>query len=307
MISKKVIDSFKVTNGKKFRLADYKTNDTAGVDISKEDAATLLAETVSKIADLQAKLYADDRSALLVIVQAMDAAGKDSAIAAVTSGVNPAGVVVHSFKAPTSTELDHDFMWRTTNVLPERGRIGIFNRSYYEEVLITRVHPNILEHQKLPRDSITPNIYKDRLEDIRSFEAYIARNGIRPIKIFLNVSMDEQRKRFLSRIDEPAKNWKFNMADVTERKLFSKYMEAYEDAIRSTATPEAPWYVVPADRKWFARLVMAGAILDALEKIDPKFPTLPKEQLAELKAARAALMAEGPLKEKKEKKKEKDE
>jgi PPK2 family polyphosphate:nucleotide phosphotransferase len=294
VISKKIIDSFKVTNGKRFRLGDYKTDETRGLDIDKQKAREWLTAATEKIAELQERLYAEDRWSLLVVIQAMDAAGKDSAIEHVMSGINPQGCEVHSFKAPTSTELDHDFMWRTSCALPQRGRIGLFNRSYYEEVLVVRVHPDILEKQRVPARLVTKNIWNERLEDIRNFERYVARNGIVPVKIFLNVSKEEQRKRFLDRLDEPAKNWKFNMGDVAERKLFGKYMHAYEEAIRATAAPHAPWFVVPADRKWFARLIVAGAMLEALEKIDPQYPTLPKSQLTELKTARAALLAEGP-------------
>ncbi len=296
MISKKIVDSFKITNGAKFRLGDYKTDETRGLDISKQEAREWLTAATAKIAALQEKMYAEDRWALLVIMQAMDAAGKDSAIEHVMSGINPQGCEVHSFKAPTATELDHDFMWRTSNALPQRGRIGLFNRSYYEEVLVVRVHPEILQKQRLAKVLITKNIWNERLEDIRNFERYIARNGVMPVKIFLHVSKEEQRQRFLARLDEPEKNWKFNVGDIAERKLFGKYMQAYEEAIRATAAPHAPWYVVPADRKWFARLIVAGAMLDALEKMNLAYPEVPKSAAAELKAARAALLAEGPEK-----------
>jgi PPK2 family polyphosphate:nucleotide phosphotransferase len=247
---------------------------------------------VKRLGELQERLYAQDRWAVLAIFQAMDAAGKDGAIKHVMSGINPQGVQVFSFKAPTSHELDHDFMWRCAVNLPERGRIGIFNRSHYEEVLVVRVHKELLARQKLPPELVTKDIWKERFQDIRAFERYLARNGTLILKFFLHVSKDEQRKRFLERIEEPGKRWKFSMGDVAERKLWDKYMDAYQDMIRHTSADHAPWYVVPADNKWFARIVVAGALVDAIERLDLHFPKVEGAALAELMKARKALMAE---------------
>lgn len=294
MISADMIKRFRVTKPKHFKLADYSTDDTCGLDIEKKEAKELLASGIKLLSELQERLYAQDRWALLVIVQAMDAAGKDGAIKHVMSGINPQGCQVHSFKAPSPQELDHDFLWRTSMALPERGRIGLFNRSYYEEVLVVRVHPEILGRQKLPPELVTKRIWEERFEDIRNFESYIGRNGIVPIKFFLHVSKEEQRKRFLERLEEPDKRWKFSMGDVAERKLWDRYMEAYEDTIRSTASPQAPWYIVPADNKWFARLVIAGAIVNTLEKLDLAFPKIEGEPVKELDKVRRALLAEAP-------------
>lgn len=241
------------------------------------------------LADMQEKLYAQDQWAVLLIFQAMDAAGKDGTIEHVMSGVNPQGCQVFSFKAPSAEELDHDFLWRTSCRLPERGRIGIFNRSYYEEVLVVRVHEELLAREKLPRKLVGKNIWKERFEDIAAFERYLSRNGVLIRKFFLHVSPEEQRKRFLSRLDEPEKNWKFSLADAREREFFHDYMEAYEDMIRHTATPEAPWYVVPADNKWFTRLVVAGAVVDALQSLDLAFPVVDEARRGELEEARKAL------------------
>lgn len=296
MLAPDIVKTFRVTRPKTFRLRDYDPADTCGLDIDKDEAKAMLAAGVKRIADLQERLYAEDRWALLAILQAMDAAGKDGVIEHVMSGVNPLGCEVHSFKAPSAEELDHDFMWRTTKVLPARGHIGIFNRSYYEEVLIVRVHPELLARQRLPPKLIGKDIWQQRFEDIGAFERHLVRNGTVPIKFFLHISKEEQRRRFLARIDEPAKRWKFSAADVAERKLWDRYMAAYQDMIRHTATDDAPWYVVPADNKWFARLVVAAAIVEALERIDPQFPELDAAALRELRKARAALEAERPAK-----------
>jgi PPK2 family polyphosphate:nucleotide phosphotransferase len=287
-----VIARYCIDQPDKFRLRDYDPADTAGLDIDKGDAKDELAKDVEQLSDLQERLYAHDRWAVLLIFQAMDAAGKDSAIKHVMSGVNPQGCQVHSFKAPSAQELDHDFLWRTTLALPERGRIGIFNRSYYEEVLVVRVHSEIMPRQKLPKQLVTDRIWRERFEDIRAFEQYLARNGTVILKFFLHVSKEEQRRRFLDRIEEPAKRWKFSMGDVAERKLWDRYMEAYEDMIRHTSAPHAPWYVVPADHKWFSRLVVAGAIVGKLAGLGLEFPKLEGAALAELKKAREALIAE---------------
>jgi PPK2 family polyphosphate:nucleotide phosphotransferase len=287
---------YRIDNPDKFRLADVDPGDTAGLAIDKDEAKAMLQDSIQKLSDLQEMLYAQDRWSVLAIFQAMDAAGKDSAIEHVMSGVNPQGCQVYSFKAPTSHELDHDYMWRTTIATPERGRIGIFNRSYYEEVLVVRAHPELLAKQKIPPQLVTKDIWKQRFEDIRNFEKYQARNGLLIMKFFLHMSKDEQAKRFLERIDDPAKNWKFNMGDVAERKLWDKYMEAYEDAIRETSRPEAPWYIVPADNKWFARLVIAEAMVEAMESLDLAFPKVENSSLKELERVRGALMAEAPKK-----------
>jgi PPK2 family polyphosphate:nucleotide phosphotransferase len=286
------IAKYRIEQGKKFDLKDFDPGDTAGLDIDKGEAKDMLRDDVKRLADLQERLYAEDRWALLVIFQAMDAAGKDSAIKHVMSGVNPQGCQVHSFKQPSAQELDHDFLWRTTKALPERGRIGVFNRSYYEEVLVVRVHPEFLKGQKLPARLVTDKLWEQRFEDIREFERHMTRNGTKILKFFLHVSKDEQRKRFLDRIEEPAKRWKFSLGDVAERALWDRYMEAYEDAIRNTASPDAPWFVVPADHKWFTRLVVARAMAEALEALDLKFPKVEGPALLELEKARKELLAE---------------
>ena len=279
---------YRVTNGDKFRLKDVDPGYTLGVP-SRGQAQQLLAGGVKRLSELQEKLYAQDRWALLLIFQAMDAAGKDSTIEHVMSGVNPQGCQVFSFKAPSAEDLDHDFMWRTSRSLPERGRIGIFNRSYYEETLVVRVHPDILDRQRLPRELVTKRIWKERFEDICAFERYATRNGIAIRKFFLHVSREEQRRRFLRRLEEPAKNWKFSLADAQERKHWRHYMRAYEDMVRNTSSPDAPWYVVPADNKWFTRLVVAAAIVDALEDMKLAFPKVDRARRKELAAARSAL------------------
>jgi PPK2 family polyphosphate:nucleotide phosphotransferase len=279
---------YKISNGKKFRLKDVDPADTGDLE-SKEQAAKHLRRGVKRLAELQDKLYAQDRWGVLLIFQAMDAAGKDGTIKHVMSGVNPQGCQVFSFKVPSPEELDHDFLWRTSKCLPERGRIGIFNRSYYEEVLVVRVHPEFLVGQKLPAGLVTRDIWKERFEDIRGFERYLSRNGIAVRKFFLHVSKKEQKRRFLSRLDEPDKNWKFSANDAREREHWDEYMDAYEDMIRNTATREAPWYVVPADSKWFTRLVVAAAVVDALEDLDLHYPKVDAAQKKQLELARELL------------------
>jgi PPK2 family polyphosphate:nucleotide phosphotransferase len=279
---------FRITNGKAFRLSRAKPDDTRGVK-SKDDAKVFLDRGVALLAELQDKLYAQDEWGVLLVFQAMDAAGKDGAIKHVMSGVNPQGCQVYSFKNPSSEELDHDFLWRTNRALPERGRIGIFNRSYYEEVLVVRVHQEILRKQKMPRKLVTKRIWEERYEDIRAFERYMARQGYVILKFFLNVSKQAQKQRFLERLDLPEKNWKFSMADARERGHWDAYMKAYEELIRATAAPHAPWYVVPADKKWFTRLVVAAAVHDALERLDLAYPKVDEAKKKELAAARIAL------------------
>jgi PPK2 family polyphosphate:nucleotide phosphotransferase len=290
------VGSYRVEKGSKFRLKDFDPDDIGGLDIGKDEAKQLLRKEVQVLAELQERLYGEDRWSLLVILQAMDAAGKDSVIEHVMSGINPQGCQIHSFKTPSSEELDHDFLWRTTKALPERGRIGVFNRSYYEEVLVVRVHPEFIKGQRLPARLVSEKIWEERFEDIRNFEKHMARSGTKVLKFFLYVSKEEQRKRFLARIDEPGKRWKFSVKDVAERALWDRYLDAYEDAIRNTATEDAPWFVVPADHKWFTRLVVARAMVDALKTIDPKYPKVEGPALAELEKARAALLAESPKK-----------
>ena len=287
------VERHRVTKGKGFRLANCDPGDTGKLKrADKEESQALLREGIALLADLQAKLYAQDRWAVLLIFQAMDAAGKDSVIKHVFSGLNPSGCSVRSFKQPSSEELDHDFLWRTTVRLPERGHIGIFNRSYYEEVLIVRVHPQILAAQKLPPELVGKKIWEHRYEDIRAHERMLARNGTVVRKFFLNVSKEEQRKRFLERLDEPNKNWKFALGDVKEREHWDDYREVYEDAIRETATKDAPWYVVPADNKWYTRLVVAAAVVDALEELRLEYPSVDAARKRELGAARRVLLGE---------------
>jgi PPK2 family polyphosphate:nucleotide phosphotransferase len=281
---------YRVTDGKRFRLRDIDPGDTRGLVSGKKEAEELLARGIARLRELQPRLYAQDRWAVLLIFQAMDAAGKDGTIAHVMSGVNPQGCDVRAFKAPSSTELDHDYLWRTTCALPERGRIGIFNRSYYEEVLVVRVHSEILAAQKIPPQLVTKHIWEERCQDMRHFERYLARNGVVVRKFFLHVSKEEQRRRFLARIDDPTKRWKFSAADVRERKYWDDYMQAYEDAIRATAAPHAPWYVVPADQKWFTRCVVAAAIVDALEDLELEYPKVDPARRREIEAARRALL-----------------
>jgi PPK2 family polyphosphate:nucleotide phosphotransferase len=288
----RVLKPFRVTDGRKLRLKDIDPRDTRDLK-SKAEAQALLERGVELLASMQEKLYAQDRSSVLLVFQAMDAAGKDSAIKHVMSGVNPQGCQVFSFKAPSSEELDHDFLWRTTKSLPERGRIGIFNRSYYEEVLVVRVHPELLARQRMPKRLVTEAIWKERFEDINNFERYLVRNGYAIGKFFLHVSKKEQRERFLERLEQPEKNWKFSLADVQERERWNDYMDAYEDMIRHTATAHAPWYVIPADRKWFARIVVVAAIYSTLAALDLKFPKVDEAKRKDVQAARAALLAEG--------------
>jgi PPK2 family polyphosphate:nucleotide phosphotransferase len=284
---------FRVTDGAGFRLKDFDPGDT--LNLKSEDkprAKEALIDGIQALASLQDMLYAQDRWGMLLIFQAMDAAGKDGAIKHVMSGVNPQGVEVYSFKSPSPEDLDHDYLWRCMKCLPQRGRIGIFNRSYYEETLVVRVHPEYLGNQKLPAELVTKDIWKDRFKDIRCFERYLGRNGIVIRKFFLHVSKNEQKKRFLERVENPSKNWKFSSSDVEERKFWGPYMDAYEDMIRSTATRDAPWFVVPADNKWFTRVIVAAAIIDALASLDLRYPKVGKEKLKELAAAKRALMKE---------------
>jgi len=281
---------YRITRGKGFRLAAHDPSDTMGYGSeSKPRARELLRQGVTMLAEYQQMLYAQDRWSVLLVFQAMDAAGKDSAIKHVMSGVNPQGCQVYSFKAPTTEEIDHTYLWRCMKALPERGRIGIFNRSYYEETLVVRVHPQILQSQKLPPQLVTRKIWKERFEDIANFERYLARNGVAVCKFFLNVSKKEQKKRFMERLDRPEKHWKFSEADVREREHWDDYMHAYEDAIRHTAAPHAPWYVVPADSKWFTRLVVAAAVIDTLDSLRLHYPKVDAERREELAAARRAL------------------
>jgi PPK2 family polyphosphate:nucleotide phosphotransferase len=286
----KLVKGYTVSNGDKFRLADFDPGDTG--DIDKKEAKDLLGEGIVRLSDLQERLYAQDRWALLAIFQAMDAAGKDSAIEHVMSGINPQGCEVHSFKRPSDEEYDHDFLWRAVKKLPARGQIGIFNRSYYEEVLVVRVHPEALAREKLPDELVGKDIWKQRFKDIRAFERYLTRNGTRILKFHLHLSKAEQKRRFLERLDTPSKHWKFEVGDLAERKLWDTYMSAYEDTIRNTSTPEAPWYVVPADNKWFSRIVVAAVLVEALESLGLKFPSLRGAALRDLKNARQALLAE---------------
>jgi PPK2 family polyphosphate:nucleotide phosphotransferase len=284
---------YRVSDGRKFKLKDHDPTDTAHLDAGdKPRAVQALENGVQALAALQDKLYAQDQWGLLLNFQAMDAAGKDGAIKHVMSGVNPQGCQVFSFKGPSAEELDHDYMWRCMKNLPERGRIGIFNRSYYEETLVVRVHPEYLGGQKLPKKLITKNIWNERFEDINAIERYLTRNGILVRKFFLNVSRDEQKRRFLERLNRPEKNWKFSSADAKERGYWDAYMDAYEDMIRRTATPEAPWYVVPADNKWFSRVVVAAATIDALDSMDLSYPKVSEAKLNEIDLAKKILMKE---------------
>jgi PPK2 family polyphosphate:nucleotide phosphotransferase len=285
----KILDRYRVTKGRGFRLKDYDPGDTAALEMEKTAAEALLQQGVVRLAEMQDKLYAQDRWSVLCIFQAMDAAGKDGAIRHVFSGVNPQGCQVHSFKVPTPMELDHDFLWRHSTALPERGRIGIHNRSWYEEALVLRVHPELLARQRLPPSLIGKKIWDERLEDIAAYERYLARQGTVVLKFFLNVSREEQKSRFLSRIAEPEKNWKFSPNDVAERAHWDDYMKAYQAAISATAAPHAPWFVVPADAKWFTRLVVVAAIIEALEKLDLHYPAVTKEQSAALAVAKKSL------------------
>jgi PPK2 family polyphosphate:nucleotide phosphotransferase len=285
------VKQFRVTDGAEFRLRDFDPAETLGLK-SKEHAQETLESGVARLCDLQDKLFAQDRWAILVVLQAMDAAGKDSLIKHVMTGLNPQGCRVRSFKEPSTEELDHDFLWRATRALPERGKIGIFNRSYYEEVLVVRVHPEILSRERLPAELVSGKIWRERFEDIRAYERYLDRNGIIILKFFLNVSRKEQKKRFLERLDEPEKNWKFSASDVMEREHWGEYMDAYEEMIQNTSTERAPWYVVPADHKWFTRVVVAEALVHALDKLNLSYPQVDKKKRKDLKKARAVLMRE---------------
>jgi PPK2 family polyphosphate:nucleotide phosphotransferase len=291
--SKKLAKRYRVRDGEDFQLSDIDPGDTAWLDSEDRPAAKeALQRGVDVLAELQDRLYAQDRWSLLLIFQAMDAAGKDGAIKHVMSGVNPQGCQVFSFKAPSAEDLDHDFLWRCNRNLPERGRIGIFNRSYYEEVLVVRVHPEFLAKQRLPTELVGKDIWQQRFRDIRSFERYLGGNGIVVRKFFLNVSRGEQKRRFLDRIEKKDKNWKFSAADAQERGFWKDYMQAYEDMIRNTATKNAPWYVVPADNKWFTRIVVAAAVIETLASLGVKYPKVDEQKLAELARVKKALLAE---------------
>jgi PPK2 family polyphosphate:nucleotide phosphotransferase len=291
--ARKIAEQFRINNGAKFRLSDVDPRET--LDLKDEDkprAREALANGVAALAELQDMLYAQDRWALLLIFQAMDAAGKDGAIKHVMSGVNPQGCQVFSFKAPSAEDLDHDYLWRCVKCLPNRGHIGIFNRSYYEETLVVRVHPELLAHQKIPEKLVGKRIWEERFQDIRCVERYLSRNGVMIRKFFLHVSKKEQKRRFLDRVENPEKNWKFSSADMKERGFWSEYQDAYEDMIRQTATKESPWYVVPADNKWFTRVVVAAAIIDALAEMKLAYPEVDQAKLKDLAVAKRALLQE---------------
>jgi len=288
---KPFVAPFRFDGSGEFHLKSHKTDERGGLD--KDKAEKILDANRTRLNDFQEKLYAQDRWSLLLIFQGMDAAGKDSAIKSIFDGINPQGCEVTSFKLPSTKELDHDFLWRSMIALPERGRIGIFNRSYYEECLVVRVHPEVLAKEKLPARLVSRDIWRDRFEDISAVERYLARNGTVILKFFLNVSREEQRERFLSRLEEPAKNWKFSMADISERALWAKYQAAYQEVVRHTSTRSAPWHVVPADYKWFARVVIGSTIVSALDRLDLHFPRVDKAERSEFKQVREALLAEG--------------
>ena len=285
----KLAKPYRIEMGKHFRLRDFDPGETAGL-LSKQQAKKALQKGIAEMAELQDKLYAQDRWALLLIFQAMDAAGKDGAIKHVMSGVNPQGCQVYAFKAPSTEELNHDYMWRTSRNLPERGRIGIFNRSYYEEVLVVRVHRALLEAERIPPSLITKDVWQERFEDICALERYLGRNGVIVRKFFLHLSRNEQRRRFLARLDHPEKNWKFSLADIREREHWNEYMKAYEEMIAATASSEAPWFVVPADNKWYTRAVVAAAIVDTLQGMKLAYPTLDPAKRKELESARRVLL-----------------
>jgi len=288
---KRFVTPFRFDGSGKFKLKSHKTNEKGGLD--KDKAETIVEANRKRLIDFQERLFAQDRWSVLVILQGMDASGKDSAIKSIFEGVNPQGCDVSAFKQPSSQELDHDFMWRSMIALPERGRIGIFNRSYYEECLVTRVHPEFLAKEKIPNRLVSKNIWRERFEDISAIERYLTRNGTVILKFFLNVSTQEQRERFLDRLDDPSKNWKFSMNDIAERALWPRYMAVYQDIVRHTSTAVAPWYVVPADHKWFARVVIGSAIVSTLETLDLHFPRADKQSLQEFKQVRKALESEG--------------
>ncbi len=284
------LSKYRIEDGKNFRLADHKPDDTAHLE-DKKQIAGIIEENISIMAEEQDKLYAQNDYALLIIIQAMDAAGKDSLIKHVMTGLNPQGTLVHSFKQPSSEELDHDFLWRTHKSLPERGRIGIFNRSYYEDVLVVRVH-NLLDRHQIPRKLIDGNFWNNRLDQIRNYEYYLVQNGILPVKFFLHLSKEEQKERFLERIDNPSKNWKFSLSDIQERQYWDDYQKVYEDAIRQTSTPHAPWYIIPADKKWFSRLLVSDIIAQKLQSLQLEYPSMTDEQKVGLEKARKILMDE---------------
>jgi PPK2 family polyphosphate:nucleotide phosphotransferase len=289
---RKIVDRYRVISGKGFRLKDHDPADTAGHLLPRSQADALLAHGVQRLSELQERLYAQNSWAMLCVMQAMDAAGKDGTIKHVMSGVDPQGVQVTAFKAPGSEELAHDFLWRANRALPARGHIGIFNRSHYEEVLVVRVHPENLERQHLPKDLVGRRLWEQRLEAIATFERYLTRQGTVVLKFFLNVSKDEQKRRFLDRLEEKEKNWKFSASDLSERAFWDDYQRAYQDAIAATATPHAPWYVVPADHKWFTRLIVVGAMIEALDELDLTTPALSSDEEASLRAARLKLDSE---------------
>jgi PPK2 family polyphosphate:nucleotide phosphotransferase len=292
MLPSKIIERFRVTDGDKFKLKDFDPSDIGDVDFDKQDGKEILEIGVKKLARLQERLYAEGKWAILMVLQGIDTAGKDGVIKHVLSGVNPQGCSVHSFKQPSHLELAHDFLWRCNLALPMRGHIGIFNRSYYEETIVVRVHPELLAKQNIPPQLVTKDIWKERYQDINNFEQRLARSGTVPLKFFLNISKEEQLKRLLARVDDPDKNWKFSPYDVAERKLWDQYQEVYEDTIRNTATKDAPWYVVPCDKKWFARLVVAGALAEHMEALDLKFPTLDQSEMEAIEKAHAELLAQ---------------
>ena len=287
----KLLKRFRIDNGDKFRLDDFDPKDTCGLDFTKDDAKAMLAEASKELSDHQEKLYAQDRWSVLIVLQAMDAAGKDGAIKHVMSGVNPQGCQVHSFKAPSAEELDHDFLWRIAKALPERGRIGIFNRSHYEDVLVVRVHPEILARQRLPQELTGKEIWDERFKSIREFERHLARNGTLVLKFLLNVSKKVQRERFLERLDRPEKHWKFSVSDLEERKHWSEYQVAFEQMIQHTSTKQAPWWVIPADNKWVTRTLVAGIITRSIERLGLTFPKVSDKDRKRLEAARVELMA----------------
>jgi PPK2 family polyphosphate:nucleotide phosphotransferase len=289
----KLVKSYRIDDGVKFRLKDFDPADTGKID-SKKQADELLVQGIAAMAELQDKLYAQNRWGVLLIFQAMDAAGKDGVIKHVMSGVNPQGVEVHSFKTPSVEELNHDYLWRTMQRAPGRGQIGIFNRSYYEEVLVVRVHPDVLKNERIPPSLVTDDIWEQRFQDIHSFERYLWRNGIIVRKFFLNLSKQEQKKRFLDRLDHPEKNWKFSSADVRERQYWHEYMKAYEDMIIQTACDHAPWYVIPADNKWFTRVAVAAAVVETLEDLNLAYPKVDAATRKELQAAAALLKGKKP-------------
>jgi PPK2 family polyphosphate:nucleotide phosphotransferase len=292
MLPAEIIKRFRFESGKGFKLSDYDPDDTSGLDIGKKDAKELLETGVKRLSKLQERLYAEGKWAILALLQGIDTSGKDGVIKHVLSGVNPQGCEVHSFKQPSSLELAHDFLWRGAVALPGRGRIGIFNRSYYEETVVVRVHPELLEKQNLPSKLVTDNIWKQRYQDINNFELHLARNGTVPIKFYLNISKEEQLERLLARADDPDKRWKFSLYDVAERKLWDKFIAAYEDTISHTATEHAPWYVVPANHKWFSRLLVAAVLVERLEALDLQFPKFDEASVVALAKAQAALREE---------------